>query len=81
MVGATQGQEVMKLFVTGAGGQLGHELVAAIHAAGHEAIDTTHAHTPARLWGAPGRSSACGELQVADLLVGREGARSPEDTF
>jgi dTDP-4-dehydrorhamnose reductase len=33
----------MKLFVTGAGGQLGHELVEAIHAAGHEPIATTHA--------------------------------------
>ena len=33
----------MKLFVTGAGGQLGHELVEAIRAAGHEAIATTHA--------------------------------------
>ena len=33
----------MKLFVTGAGGQLGHELVSAIHASGHEAIATTHA--------------------------------------
>jgi dTDP-4-dehydrorhamnose reductase len=33
----------MKLFVTGAGGQLGHELVDAIRAAGHEAIATTHA--------------------------------------
>ena len=33
----------MKLFVTGAGGQLGHELVDAIRVAGHEAIATTHA--------------------------------------
>ena len=33
----------MKLFVTGAGGQLGHELVEAIRAAGHEPIATTHA--------------------------------------
>jgi dTDP-4-dehydrorhamnose reductase len=33
----------MKLFVTGAGGQLGHELVDAIRAAGHEPIATTHA--------------------------------------
>ena len=33
----------MKLFVTGAGGQLGHELVAAIRVAGHEVIATTHA--------------------------------------
>ena len=33
----------MKLFVTGAGGQLGRELVEAIHAAGHEPIATTHA--------------------------------------
>jgi len=33
----------MKLFVTGAGGQLGHELIDAIHAAGHEVIATTHA--------------------------------------
>lgn len=33
----------MKLFVTGAGGQLGHELVEAIRTAGHEAIATTHA--------------------------------------
>jgi dTDP-4-dehydrorhamnose reductase len=33
----------MKLFVTGAGGQLGHELVVAIRAAGHEPIATTHA--------------------------------------
>jgi dTDP-4-dehydrorhamnose reductase len=32
----------MKLFVTGAGGQLGHELVEAIRAAGHEPIATTH---------------------------------------
>ncbi len=33
----------MKLFVTGAGGQLGHELVSAIRTSGHEAIATTHA--------------------------------------
>ena len=33
----------MKLFVTGAGGQLGHELVLAIHEAGHEVVATTHA--------------------------------------
>ena len=33
----------MKLFVTGAGGQLGQELVLAIREAGHEAIATTHA--------------------------------------
>ncbi len=33
----------MKLFVTGAGGQLGHELVSAIRASGNEAIATTHA--------------------------------------
>ena len=33
----------MKLFVTGAGGQLGHELVDAIRTAGHEPIATTHA--------------------------------------
>jgi len=33
----------MKLFVTGAGGQLGLELVEAIRAAGHEPIATTHA--------------------------------------
>ncbi len=33
----------MKLFVTGAGGQLGHELVVAIRDAGHEPIATTHA--------------------------------------
>ncbi|NBW91568.1 MAG: NAD-dependent epimerase/dehydratase family protein, partial [Actinobacteria bacterium] len=33
----------MKLFVTGAGGQLGHELVLAIREAGHEAIAATHA--------------------------------------
>ncbi len=33
----------MKLFVTGAGGQLGHELVEAIRVAGHEPIATTHA--------------------------------------
>jgi len=33
----------MKLFVTGAGGQLGHELVDAIRVAGHEVIATTHA--------------------------------------
>lgn len=33
----------MKLFVTGAGGQLGHELVDAIRAAGHEPVATTHA--------------------------------------
>ena len=42
-MGASQGQEVMKLFVTGAGGQLGHELVLAIREAGHEAIAATHA--------------------------------------
>ena len=33
----------MKLFVTGAGGQLGHELVEAIRDAGHEPIAATHA--------------------------------------
>ena len=33
----------MKLFVTGAGGQLGHELVEAIRVAGHEPIAATHA--------------------------------------
>ena len=33
----------MKLFVAGAGGQLGHELVLAIREAGHEAIAATHA--------------------------------------
>ena len=33
----------MKLFVTGAGGQLGHELVSAIRASGHEVIAATHA--------------------------------------
>ena len=33
----------MKLFVTGAGGQLGHELVDAIRASGHELFATTHA--------------------------------------
>ena len=32
----------MKLFVTGAGGQLGQELVLAIREAGHESIATTH---------------------------------------
>jgi dTDP-4-dehydrorhamnose reductase len=33
----------MKLFVTGAGGQLGHELIEAIRIAGHEPIAATHA--------------------------------------
>ena len=33
----------MKLFVTGAGGQLGHELIEAIRVAGHEPIAATHA--------------------------------------
>ncbi|MBU3703528.1 MAG: sugar nucleotide-binding protein, partial [Ilumatobacteraceae bacterium] len=42
VVGATQGQEV-KVLVTGAAGQLGHELVRVFSGAGHEVVATSHA--------------------------------------
>ena len=42
VVGASQGKQVLNVLITGANGQLGHELVRATVAAGHDVVATSH---------------------------------------
>ena len=42
MVGAPESQEIVKLLITGAAGQLGTDLVASANHAGLEVVGTTH---------------------------------------